>query len=208
MHPNQTFRQTDPAQALEFAARAGFGVLALNGDDTPMLAHVPFYIDEGSAYLHLVRSNPIARAVKTGAAAKIIINGPHGYISPDWYGVDDQVPTWNYVAVHLGGTLAPLPADDLRGVIDRLSDQFEEKLLPKPVWKSAKVDADAMAKMMRVIQPFRFDISHVDSTYKLGQNKPDAARQSAADALAQSPVGQETARLSALMHDPTKRDIP
>lgn len=208
MHPNQIFRQATQKDALQFASATGFGVLALNGEVAPMLAHVPFYIEGESVFLHLVRSNPIARAVKSEAAAKIIVNGPHGYVSPDWYGVPDQVPTWNYVAVHLEGTLKPLPASDLRGVIDRLSDQFEEQLLPKPVWKSAKVDPKAMAKLMRAIQPFRFQITSIDSTFKLNQNKSDAARKGAAEALRSSPVGSDTEKLSAMMTDFLSKDAP
>ena len=45
----------------------------------------------------------MARAIANGAAVRLIVEGPEGYISPDWYGVADQVPTWNYVAVHLVG---------------------------------------------------------------------------------------------------------
>lgn len=206
MHPNQTFRQTDPIDALQFASDTGFGVLAVNGTESPLFAHVPFYVEGDSVYLHLVRSNPIARICKTRLDAKLIINGPHGYISPDWYGVEDQVPTWNYIAVHLIGALEPLPAEELRTLIDRLSDKFEEQLTPKPVWKSAKVDPDAMAKMMRVIQPFRLDIQDVDSTFKLNQNKSDAARRGAADALARSDVGSETNRLAAFMSAQLEKD--
>ena len=205
MHPNPVFHNTSQETALAFAAEHAFGIVAINGPETPLLAHVPFYIDGNTAYFHLMRSNPIARAAKDPLHAKLIVNGPHGYVSPDWYGVQDQVPTWNYVAVHLAGTIVPLPADDLRGLIDRLSDQFEAKLAPKPVWKSDKMDPDALSKMMRIIQPFKLDIDDVQSTYKLNQNKPDEARIAAAQAMAQSNIGSDTAHLAELMtHLPEK----
>lgn len=53
--------------------------------------------------------------------------------------------------------------------------------------------------MMRMIVPFRFDVKSVDGTWKLGQNKPDAARNSAADHVTADGIGQETAQLAALM---------
>ena len=63
-----------------------------------------------AVWLHLVRSNPIARsACRAGAGCDDRGVGPDSYISPDWYGVPDQVPTWNYVAVHLRGTLEQRP---------------------------------------------------------------------------------------------------
>ncbi len=178
MHPNPIFRNEDVARSLAFAETTGFGHLVMNGDGAPLAAHIPFHLTNNcqTAELHLVRSNPIARTIKDGAApAKLMITGPHGYISPDWYGIEDQVPTWNYVAVHLIGQLEMLPEQRLRDIIDRLSDAFEAKLAPKPVWKSTKMTPEVMDKMMRQIVPCRLSIEDVQSTWKLGQNKPDAA---------------------------------
>jgi len=116
--------------------------------------------------------------------ATLIVNGPDGYISPDWYGIDDQVPTWNYVAVHLTGQLVRLDDDALKPLLARLSDHFESQLFPKPIWTMEKMTDDVKMKMMRQILPFKFEISELHSTWKLGQNKPEQARLDAADALA------------------------
>ena len=206
MHPNPAFRSTETITALSFASEIGFGMLAVNGAEEPMLAHVPFVIDGGNAMLHLVRSNPIARAAKDALKATIAISGPHGYVSPDWYSTDNQVPTWNYVAVHLVGTLVPLPPENLAEVLDDLSTEFETRLLPKPVWTADKMDAEALSKMMRMIQPFRFEIKDVRSTFKLGQNKPNAARLSAAKQIAISGIGSEVETLSKLMQSTNPED--
>lgn len=201
MHPNPAFRGETRDRNLAFARERGFGVLAVSGEGAPLLAHVPFLLNEGGteAQLHLVRSNPIARACQGALPARIAVNGPDSYISPDWYGVEDQVPTWNYVAVHLTGILEPLPRDALRNVIDRESAFFEERLAPKAPWHSAKMTGDVLDRMMRMIQPFRFQVDEIDGTWKLGQNKPDAVRQRAGRAVAGYGIGQELAMLSALM---------
>ena len=75
MHPNPAFRQTPEDRNLAFARERGFGVLALAGDE-PLLSHVPFLlaVDGSHADLHLVRSNPIARA--GGGNAVIAVTGP------------------------------------------------------------------------------------------------------------------------------------
>jgi transcriptional regulator len=201
MHPNLAYRQSPRDANLTFARSRGFGTLTINGTEGPLASHVPFRVSEDgtSVEMHLVRSNPIARALTGPLPALIAINGPDGYISPDWYGMEDQVPTWNYVAVHLRGQLSALPAEALRGHLDRLSETFETRLLPKTPWRADKMSAEALERMMRMILPCRIDIATVDGTWKLGQNKPDPARIAAADAMTPEGPGQAVAALAALM---------
>lgn len=203
MHPNPAFRTAERAKNLAFARDRGFGIVAVSASTgAPHMSHLPFLIsDDGqTADLHLVRSNPIVRALKEGAlAARIAVNGPDGYISPDWYGVEDQVPTWNYVAVHLTGTLELLPPETLRDVIDRQSAFFESRLAPKPAWASDKMPADVLDRFMRAIVPARFVIADVEGTWKLNQNKSDEARQRAADFTEAYGFGVEPMILAGMM---------
>lgn len=201
MHPNPAFRKEEPARNIGFARDRAFGTLAINGEDGPETAHIPFLLDESgeTAELHLVRSNPIARAVQGPTPCVITVMGPDGYISPDWYGVIDQVPTWNYVSVRLRGTLHPTPHDDMHAVLDRLSAHLETLLRPKPPWTPEKMTDGVMEKMMRAILPFRMDVAQIDGTWKLGQNKPDKVRKAGADGVAAFGQGQEIATLAALM---------
>ena len=203
MHPNPDFRKASYETALAFASQRGFGILSINGPDGPLAAHVPFIISPKGTYVeaHVMRSNPIVRALKTPQKALLAISGPDGYISPDWYGNENQVPTWNYIAVHLRGQLQLLPQDDLPGVLARLSDEFETRLAPKPVWKIDKVAAEKLNKMFRMIVPIRLDIKTTDSTRKLAQNKPDSARLGAADGLETSNIGSELSTLAQLMRE-------
>lgn len=200
MHPNPAFRQTPAGDNLAFARARGFGVLAVNGPEGPLAAHVPFLIDDGGGWadLHLARSNPIARA-GLPAPAMIAVSGPDAYVSPDWYGVPDQVPTWNYVAVHLRGRLDPLPAEVLRDHADALSARFEADLAPKAPWVSSKMSEGVMERMMRMILPFRLVITGVEGTWKLNQNKPEAARLAAAAGIAATGAEAPAAVLARLM---------
>ncbi len=177
MHPNPAFRKTAADRNLAFARARGFGVLSVNGPDGPLMAHVPFLLsDDGTtADLHLARSNAVI-AAGLPAQAVLAVMGPDAYISPDWYGVEDQVPTWNYIAVHLRGTLVQLPDDAMDGHVNALSDTFEARLAPKPIWKSTKMGDGVMDRMKRMILPFRLQITTVDGTWKLNQNKTAAAR--------------------------------
>lgn len=201
MHPNPVYHDASADQNIAFARDRGFGVLAVNGPEAPMLSHIPFLLLEDGATvdLHLVRSNPIARALSAPLQARIAVTGPDSYISPDWYELADQVPTWNYVAVHLTGTLERLPDADLRDVLDRQSAFYEDRLLPKAPWKTEKMTDDALARLMRMIVPCRFRIADVAGTWKLGQNKPEAVRQNAARQAEGYGFGSEVRDLAALM---------
>lgn len=205
MHPNPVFRSTQDRQSIDFVRKRGFGALSVNGPEHPLIAHVPYLIDEGatSAELHLMRSNQIWQATETDLPAVIAVTGPDGYISPDWYDVPDQVPTWNYVAVHLHGTLSRVPQIELKDVLDRLSDTFESRLAPKTPWRSAKMSDGVMDRMMRMIVPMRMTITNIESTWKLNQNKPDDVRMRAASKV-ETGFGSELAALATLMQAPPK----
>ena len=213
MHPNPAFRSEGTALNLAFARTRGFGTLCVNGDAGPMLSHVPFWLNDDATggELHLVRSNPIARAVTGPVAAVIAVMGPDGYISPDWYGDPAQVPTWNYIAVHLRGHLHPADPDDMRRHLDRVSAHFEDRLTPNKPWTVDKMPEEALTRMMRGIVPFRFTLDSVEGTWKLNQNKTEAARLGAAQAVRASRIGHEVETLSQLMRDgppPMDSDTP
>lgn len=206
MHPNPAFRQTPAERNIAFARARGFGVLSVNGPDGPLAAHVPYLLNDDASHadLHLARSNPIARAALP-LPALIAVSGPDAYVSPDWYGphdqVPDQVPTWNYVAVHLRGVLEPLPDDALRSQADALSAEHEGRIIGKRPWTSKKMTDGAMDRMMRMILPFRFRVVSVDGTWKLNQNKSAEVRARAARALAGGDAGARA--IAALMRDQT-----
>jgi transcriptional regulator len=204
MHPNPAFRQAPEDQNLAFARSRGFGILSVNGPEGPLAAHVPFLLSQDASFaeLHLARSNAIVRA-GLPAPALLAVVGPDAYISPDWYGphaqVPDQVPTWNYVAVHLRGVLEPLPEDALRPHVDALSAEHEGRIAGKRPWTSGKMTEGAMARMMRMILPFRFRVMSVAGTWKLNQNKPGDVRARAAATLSQGDAGAQA--IAALMQD-------
>jgi transcriptional regulator len=204
MHPNPAFRQESRDRNLAFVRSRGFGVLSVNGADGPLAAHIPFLLNEDASFanLHLARSNPIARA-GLPLPAVLIVSGPDAYVSPDFYGphaeVPDQVPTWNYVAVHLRGMLDPLPDEALRPHVDALSAEHEGRIAGKTPWTSAKMTEGAMPRMMRMILPFRLRITSVDGTWKLNQNKPTEVRARAAAELAKGNAASR--EIAALMRN-------
>lgn len=204
MHPNLAFRSTKAEVTLEFLHAYGFGTLSVNGEDGPLMAHIPFWISADGTRVegHLARSNPILRALKTAPQKAVLaVMGPHSYISPDWYEIGDQVPTWNYVAAHLRGDLALEPAQSLPGHLARLSARFESQP-GLSGWTMDKVAPEAMDKLLRMIVPVSLTGISIDATWKLGQNKPEAARLSAAAKVATNGIGDGLDELAHWMRDP------
>lgn len=209
MHPNPVFHTAAATRNFDFARERGFGVLVVTVGEALLLAHIPFLLsaDGTLAELHLLRSNPIARALSAPLQAKIAVSGPDTYISPDWYEVPDQVPTWNYVAVHLTGTLRLQPTEALHDLLERQSAAYEARLAPKPSWKTEKMTPEVMERMMRTIVPCAFEVTGLDGTWKLNQNKPDEVRLRAADQVAVHGFGSETSAIAELMRAAGKETL-
>jgi transcriptional regulator len=183
MHPNSAFRWEDRAALRAFATEIGFGMVFATTPDGPRVAHVPFvFVDEHRIAFHIACGNGIAHHL-AGRDALIVVNGPDAYISPDWYGLDDQVPTWNYLSVEYEGSITQLDRDGLVAQVDALSATYEAILAPKPVWTRDKMSAGLFDKMLGGIIGFELSIKAARGTAKLGQNKPEATRAAVADAL-------------------------
>jgi transcriptional regulator len=184
MHPNPAFRWEDRDALRAFVREIGFGGLFAATPDGPRVAHMPVvWLDDATLGLHVARGNGIARHLH-GMTGLFVAQGPDAYVSPDWYANGpDEVPTWNYVTVELEGRLTRMDEAGLLDQLDRLSHEQEARLAPKPEWTRAKADPAKIAKLATAIIGFRLEVVAWRGTRKLGQNKPDSARLSAADAL-------------------------
>jgi transcriptional regulator len=193
MHPDRHFRWEDPAALRTFVADTGFGTLFATTPDGPRVAHVPvILLDDDRIAFHLSNGNLLTRHLE-GVEALFVVNGPDGYISPDWYGMDDQVPTWNYVAVEAQGRVTAMNRDGFAHLIGTLSADRERRLAPKPVWTRDKMTDGLFDRMLGAITDFEMRIDAWRGTRKLGQNKPAPAREAAAcalDALGQGAIAK------------------
>ena len=110
----------------------------------------------------------------------VILQGPHGYISPGWYGDVQAVPTWNYIAVHLSGVPEILSDEENFRILGDLVDHFETRM-PTPV--SLDIDLDKAARIARGTVGLRLRVTRFDARAKLSQNKAPEVRESIMTAL-------------------------
>jgi transcriptional regulator len=181
MHPDRTFAWEDREAMLAFISETSFCTIATDG---PTIAHAPVVVaGPDRLRFHLSRRNRAAAAL-AGKKAIAVALGPDAYISPDWYGTPDQVPTGNYLAVEAEGPLRRLDEAELAALLDDLSARHEARLAPKPQWTRAKMTPGRFETMLKAITGFELTIEDLRGTRKLGQNKKDGERQGAADGLA------------------------
>jgi transcriptional regulator len=164
MTPGAPYRWTDEAAIREFVAQTGFGLLCVAGADQVHVVHLPLvWLDERRIGVHIHRANPIVRHLE-GRDALIVVTGAHGYVSPDWYGLPDMVPTWNYLSAELRGVMTRLDHDATVAQIDALSQDQEERLAPKPVWTRDKMAAGHFDRLLGGLLGFEMRVAEIRGT--------------------------------------------
>tara|TARA_R110002020_G_scaffold263353_2_gene477800 strand:+ start:29762 stop:30379 length:618 start_codon:yes stop_codon:yes gene_type:complete len=187
MHPARPFLETDVATLVARARAHSFALVCATLDGRVMAAHAPILIDEtdGKVALrfHLSANNAVTTALQSGSRALIVFTGPDAYISPDWYGMDDQVPTWNYLSVEAEGPVELMDDAGATQVLDDLSRLHESTLAPKPEWTRHKMTPGRFEAMLRGIRAFTLVPERFEGITKLGQNKSTQAQEGVMAAL-------------------------
>lgn len=150
--------------------------LVSHGDDGLVASHYAVLLEEDRDDLTIVGhvGKPDDAIHGLGERELLVIaQGPHGYVSPGWYAPGPNVPTWNYVAVHLSGIPEVLSAEENLRVLDRLVARFESALPhPRLMWQAPN-DEEFVRRLERGTVGFRLTPTKVMAKRKLSQNKPD-----------------------------------
>jgi transcriptional regulator len=183
MHPNRKFHLTDPGAMADLVRGIGFGLLVVQADEGLRAVHVPLLVEDGRLRFHVSRGNAVHASLAGGCDALIVVDGPHAYVSPDWYGLEDRVPTWNYVAVEAEGPVRPLATEGLVRLLDDLSEEHESRLAPKPAWTRDKMGPGRFDGLVKAIGGFEMAVTRWRGTAKVDQDKPPQVRERIASAL-------------------------
>lgn len=121
-----------------------FALLISVGDGEPYITPMPVVVDAEARVVkgHLARANPHAKLIDGRTPLTVVFQGPHAFITPEWYD-HAEVPTWNYLLAEARGV--PIEADregslaivreliDLYegpGGVNRAPDAEHERILP------------------------------------------------------------------------------
>ena len=172
MHIPKNYREEDYAKVVAFLKENGFPVLVSYDGNGLTATHLPVEVIEnpnGSLTIlgHMSRANPQWKSFGEQEVL-LIFQGPHTYISPRWYN-HVNVPTWNYINVHVYGNIRMLAGEELKSLLGDLVGKHE-------VHTGYSLDglpADYVEKEMRGVAGFALEVTRLDAASKLSQNRDD-----------------------------------
>lgn len=172
MYIPELYKNENQAEIRQFIHENGFAVLVSQTAGKLWGTHIPLILEtdgNGSLFLHghVSKLNPQGMDIKEGEEVLAIFQGPHAYISSSWYD-HENVPTWNYLAVHAYGKIRVLNYEETVHSLKKLVDRYEAGS-ENPV----RVE-DLSEKTMREargVTGFRIDITSIEAKKKLSQNR-------------------------------------
>lgn len=157
-----------------FLSANSFGILANQTYGRLWGTHIPLELDAnlaGQKVLvgHVALENPQSKNMNDGDEVLCIFNGPHSYISSSWYD-HENVPTWNYIAVHVYGKIKIHNLQETILDLEKLVNKYESTM-ENPV----KIAGFSKRTMMqaRAILGFEIQITEIQATKKMSQNRDD-----------------------------------
>lgn len=185
MYTPRHFAETDLAALDSLARGFPFATLITMAGGEPFVSHLPVLYQRDSDGIlvqgHWSRANPQWRH---GGEAKLIVHGPHAYISPSWYPDKEsavRVPTWNYAVAHLSGQLEIIDDEGgLAAIVSALTARHEDEVGSDWRFDSGR---EELRSQLRGIVGFRLRPARIELKFKLSQNHPEANIRSAAQNL-------------------------
>ena len=175
MYIPKHFEKTDKKAIAEFITKNSFAIVTSIIDEKPWASHIPMEMEinsEGKWFLHghLAKANPQANALQNGMEVLAIFTGPHAYISSGWY-EKANVPTWNYLAVHVYGKVKINTNEELYRQLTSMVAHHEQNMdLPQQV---EKMPVDMVNSHMKAIVGFTLEVTAIQGKWKLSQNRND-----------------------------------
>lgn len=189
---------TEAAEVRALVREHGWATLVTGAAGEPVVSHLPILLDPDGDDLavlgHLARAD--AKLHELGQhEVVLVVQGPHGYVSPGFYVSGPYVPTWNFVVAHLHGRPEVLGPDATYEVLDRTVDHFERDR-PTP-WRLDSV-ADYAHRIAGGTVAFRLRPDRIAGKAKLSQDKPAADVLGVVAALERDPTHANPALAAAM----------
>ncbi len=166
------YKNENISNVKRFIEQNSFGILVNTIEGKPWATHIPLELDvdsDGKDILvgHIAKANPQWKYFSEDAQVLCIFNGPHSYISSSWY-KEEEVPTWNYIAVHIYGTLKVLNEAEVLASMHKLVDKYE-KGSKNPI--SLHNMSDKTMRQIKGVVGFQITIEDIQATRKLSQGR-------------------------------------
>jgi transcriptional regulator len=171
------YKEEDINALYEFMCAHNFAILISSANDTIRATHLPFVIEKKEDKIilisHMAKANPQWKEF-LNKELLIIFQGPHAYISPSHYEKKQNVPTWNYIAVHAYGKCKLIEKkEDVIKLMEHTIHKFENKFMEQ--WET--LPKEYIDGMLKAIVCFEIEITKLEGKFKLSQNKTKIEQQ-------------------------------
>lgn len=172
MYLPKRYREEDQKEIIEFLKGNGFPALVSHDGEKLVATHLPVEVIEnpdGSLTIlgHMSRANPQWKSFGEQEVL-LIFQGAHTYVSPRWYN-HVNVPTWNYLMVHVYGKVRMLEGEELVALLSQLVKKHETNT----GYSLEGLPADFVEKEIKGVAGFALEVTRMDAAYKLSQNRDD-----------------------------------
>ncbi|MCY9197506.1 FMN-binding negative transcriptional regulator [Bacillus atrophaeus] len=172
MYIPKYYKVTNVDDIWDFVQNNSFGTIVTTAQGKPIATHLPLQLmKEGDTYYitgHIAYGNPQWRTFETCEDVLVMFQGPHAYISSYWY-EKENVPTWNYQAVHLYGTASILNEEELKHDLTMLLQKYEKHRKNPILWD--KLSPQLLESQLKGIVGFKIKVGEIQASYKLSQNR-------------------------------------
>src|SRR6187431_1953355 len=174
MYIPDLYKNEDQEAIKAFLRANAFGILINQTNGKLWATHIPLELEinkEGEEVLmgHISKENPQWTAFESSDQVLAVFTGPHSYISSSWYD-HENVPTWNYSAVHIYGKIKIIEGNAVIDSLTKLVDKYEQNS------KCPVRIPDLSQKTMmeaRGIVAFEIKIEEIQAQIKMSQNRDD-----------------------------------
>lgn len=172
MYIPKHFLEEDQQKILAFLKQNNFPAIVSFDGRVPIATHAPVEVVENengaiTVYAHISRANPQWKTFNNQEIL-LIFQGAHTYISPRWYN-HVNVPTWNYMMIHVYGRPRILTGDELYALLSRLVHIHEETT----AYSLEGLPQDFVEKQIKGVVGLAIEVTRIDAGYKLSQNRND-----------------------------------
>ncbi|WP_144512221.1 FMN-binding negative transcriptional regulator [Bacillus sp. FJAT-22090] len=172
MYIPKYFKITDANEISEFVKQNSFGTIVTTKKGKPIATHLPLELrkKDEDYYItgHMAYGNPQWRTFETNEHVLAMFQGPHAYISSSWYG-HENVPTWNYQAVHMYGIASILTEEELKQELTMTLQKYEQHRENPVLWET--LSSHLLESELKGIVGFKIKVSEIQAAYKLSQNR-------------------------------------
>ncbi len=206
------FIETDRAEIVAFMEAHPFAMLIASKDAKAEATQIPFLIKiEGDKILlrgHVMKQTSHYKAMLANPELLILFTGPNCYVSASWYTERGHGSTWNYMTVQARGKVHFMDDDATINLLAELTKHFEKgQKNPELV---SMMSRKYLAHNVKAIAGFEVEVTTLDATFKLSQNRDETSFQNIVRELKQSvdcdakKIAEAMKKYAAKTHHPAK----